>query len=138
MSRGNRTCRTCRTRILARRSRVSGSWNLEKETTHGQTGSTTPQHADRRPTNQIAWQAELGSRRHARHVQHPRSILASMSGMSARTSRGCYEETAAVEFQPNSVLSGIFRRAYIGTYGVGGTTRHDTASRRVGRHRAEI
>ena len=37
-----------------------------------------------------------------RHARHPRSTLARMSrvsGMSARMSRGCYEETAVVEFK---------------------------------------
>ena len=49
---------------------------------------TNGQHytaADRRPTNQVsAWQAERGS--------HTRDIVVA-------SSRGCYEETAVVEFQ---------------------------------------
>ena len=38
----------------------------------------------------------------AQHARHPRSVLARMSrlsGVSARMPRGCYEETAAVEFR---------------------------------------
>ena len=61
-------CRTCRTRMLGRqrlvrnKSCVSGSWNLENDTTHGQMGSTYTA-ADRRPTNRVsAWQAKSESR----------------------------------------------------------------------------
>jgi len=36
----------------------------------------------------------------ARHTRHPREDVA-VSGVSASMSRGCYEETAAVEFQLN-------------------------------------
>jgi len=44
------------------KSLVSGSWNLENDTTHGQTGSTQQTAADRWPTDQVnAWQAERGS-----------------------------------------------------------------------------
>jgi len=37
----------------------------------------------------------------ARHARHPRSILARTSRVSARMSRGCYEETASAEFKLN-------------------------------------
>jgi len=74
---------------IRNKSCVSGLWNLENDTTHGQTGSTTPHQTAGRPnwTNQVsAWQAELERR--------PIRL-----GVSARMSRGCYEETAPVEFQ---------------------------------------
>jgi len=53
--------------------------------------------ADRWSTNQVsAWRAEWEV---ARHAQHPRSILARMSGMSTRMSQECFQETAAMEFK---------------------------------------
>jgi len=75
------------TRMLAtcprNKSCVSGSWTSQNDTTHGQTGSTTPQQ-----TAGAACQAGRGSR-HARLV----------ADILARTSRGCYAENGPVEFQ---------------------------------------
>ena len=60
---------------------VSCSCTLENDTTHGQTDSTTPQPADRRPTNQVsAWHAEPESRptrpTRATSSSHPREDVA--------------------------------------------------------------
>ena len=53
--------------------------------------------ADRRPTNQVsAWQAERGSRPFLDTLD-----ILLVSGVYARMLRGCYEETAAVEFRLN-------------------------------------
>jgi len=104
MSRGNRSCRTCWTRMLRgcerlvrNKSRACRARGLWRTTRHTDKLAALYTAADRRPTNQVsAWQAERGSRSTRRH---PRSILARMSRVSARMSRGCYEETASVEFQ---------------------------------------
>ena len=64
---------------------VSGSWNLENDTTHGQTGSTV--YHSRPPADQSS---KLNGDV-AQYARHPRSILARMSrvsGVSARMSRG--------------------------------------------------
>jgi len=59
---------------------------------------TNGQHytaADRWPTNQVsAWQDERGS-----HPTHRTRATSSLSGVSARMLRGCYEITAPVEFR---------------------------------------
>jgi len=88
---------------VCNKSCVSGSLNLEKDTTHGQTGRL---HRSR-PLSEARGKAERGSRptRPIRATgRHPRSILAKMSrvsGVSERMLRGCYEETAPVEFKLN-------------------------------------
>jgi len=88
-------------RLVRNRSCVSGSWNLENVTTHGQTGSTI--HCSRPPAeHSVRGKLNGEVARHARHARHPRSILARMSrvsGVSMRMSRVCYEETAAVELR---------------------------------------
>jgi len=78
---------------------VSCSWNLENDTSHGQKRSTTPRQTAGRPIRYAHGKLKSKVPRHARH---PRSILARMSlvsGVSARMSRGCYEETAAIDFK---------------------------------------
>jgi len=65
--------------------------DFENDTTHGQTGSTI--HRGRPPADQSGKRKDGEA---ARHARHPRSIL---SVVSARMLRGCYEETAPVEFQ---------------------------------------
>jgi len=82
----NRACLTrmlrgCE-RLVRNKSCVSGSWNLENDTTHGQTGSTI--HRSRPPSDHCAWQLNGEVARHARHARHPRSILERMSGVSTR------------------------------------------------------
>jgi len=69
------TSRACRARGL-----------LENDTTHGQTGSTTPQQTAGRPIRYGAWQAE---REVARHARHPR--IASSRGCRA-CRRGCHQD----------------------------------------------
>jgi len=70
----------------------SCSWNLENDTTHGQTGSTTMQQTAGYARSKLNGEV-------ARHARHPRSILARMSGVSKRMSRGCYEETDSLELK---------------------------------------
>ena len=86
MSQGNRVCRTCRTRmrrgwlrLVRNKSCVSCSWNLENDKwTNGKHYTAV--------TNQISkLNGEV-----PRHVRHPRSILARMSGVSTKMSRECY------------------------------------------------
>jgi len=56
--------------------------------------------ADRRPTNQVnAWRAARGVARHARHSRSIFARMSRVSGVAARMSRECYEETASVEFK---------------------------------------
>jgi len=79
---------------------VSGSQNLENDTTHGQTGSTTHRSRPLADADQSGKRKLNGEV--ARHARHPRSILARMSrvsGASTRISGRCYEETAPVEFR---------------------------------------
>jgi len=62
---------------------VSGSWNLENDTTHGQMGITTHCSRPPRSTDQVsAWQAEQGSR--------PTRATSSRGCRACR--RGCYED----------------------------------------------
>ena len=70
----------------------------------GERHDTRTNAADRRPTNQIsAWQAGRGSRPPRRTRRHPRedpiARMSGVSGVSARMSRRCYEETASMEFK---------------------------------------
>jgi len=85
------------------------SWNLENDTTHGQTGSTS--HRSRPPANQsgkrvASWTEES--------PDTPDILVASSRVCRANLAcrRGCYEESASVKFQlkgtrsmPPAVLS---------------------------------
>jgi len=78
----------------SRACRARGIW---RTTRHTDKRAALYTAADRRPTNQVsAWKlnGEI-----AGHARHPRNFLT--SGVSARMSRGCYEETAPVEFKLN-------------------------------------
>jgi len=85
---------------------MSGSWNLENDTDKRAAKHYTQQTAGR-PISQAHGKLDGEVARQARHARHPRSILEGMSrvsDVSARMSRGCYEETASVEFSFNAVL----------------------------------
>ena len=82
----------------SRACRARGLWRTTRHTVKRAAPYTA---ADRRRTNQVGLARGMLNGKVARHEQHPRStsILSRISGVSARMSRGYYEETAPVEFK---------------------------------------
>ena len=59
----------------------------------------TPQQTAGRPIRQVRGKLNDKVARHARHARSILARMSHMSGVSTRMSRGCYEETAPVEFR---------------------------------------
>jgi len=88
---------------MSAESRACWARKIWRTTRHTDKRAALYTAADRRPIDQVsAWQAERGShpihptRRHPR--DDPREDVG-VSSVSARMSRGCYEEAASVEFK---------------------------------------